>query len=194
MTQGVQFSSLLSLLSLLLISECSAADVPPPPPHCVRLAQPPPPPPRAVRLFADKGFVEEAPHSALRVKFHDLMITGDPKSVTPETARSLIPASIQEMDGSLIRISGFMYPPNVETDLPGFMLISASFFRSLDLHFGRNIGLDKKIGVRMKVGTTTDYIEGRPFDVVGRLKAFPRFHAGNLEFLYMIEDAEVIEQ
>lgn len=190
MTQNVQFSW---LLSLLMIGDCPAADVPPPPPESVRMVQLPPPPPLAVRLFADQGFVEEAPHGALRVKFRDLTIAGDPKSATPETARSLIPASIQEMDGSLIRISGFMYPPNMETDLPGFMLISASCFWSFDLHFGRNIGLDEKIGVRMKVGTKTDYLQRRPFDVVGRLKAVPRFRSGELVFLYMIEDAEVIE-
>lgn len=142
-----------------------------------------------MRLFADKGFVEEAPHGALRVKFHDLMITGDPKSVTPETARSLIPASIQEMNGSLIRISGCMYPPNMETNLKGFMLVSERYY----WNWGRSISLDEKNGVRMKVGTTTDYIEGRRIDVVGRLKAVPRFHAGNLVFLYMIENAEVIE-
>lgn len=187
MTHRAKFSW---LLSLLLISECSAVDVPPPPPESVRMVQLPPPPPRAVRLFADKGFVEEAPRGALRVRLHDLTIAGDPKSATPETARSLIPASIQEMDGSLIRISGFMYPPNMETDLKGFILVSEHYY----WNWGRSISLDKKIGVRMKVGTTTDYIEGRPFDVVGRLKAFPRFHAGNLEFLYMIEDADVIER
>lgn len=186
MTQNVQFSW---LLSLLLIGDCPAADVPPPPPESVRMVQLPPPPPLAVRLFADQGFVEEAPHGALRLGFHDLTITGDPKSATPETARSLIPASIQEMDGSLIRISGFMYPPNMETNLNGFMLVSERYY----WNWGRSISLDEKIGVRMKVGTTTGYIQQRPFDVVGRLKAVPRFRSAELVFLYMIEDAEIIE-
>lgn len=149
-----------------------------------------PPPPQAVRLFAGRGFSEEGPAGVLRVKFRDLTITGDPKSVTPETARSLIPASIQEMDGAQIRISGFMYPPNAETDLQGFMLVSERHY----WNWGRSISLDEKIGVRMKAGTTTDYIQGRPFDVVGRLRAAPRLLEGKPVFLYMIEDAEVIEQ
>ena len=175
------------MLALLLTDESLAADVPPPPPVVVPFIQPPPPP-QAVRLFAGKGFAEEGPAGALRVKFHDLTITGDPKSVTPETARSLIPASIQEMDGSLIRISGFMYPPMEETNIKGFMLVSERYY----WNWGRSISLDEKIVVRLKPGTMTDYIEGRPFDVDGRLKATPRALDGKVVFLYIIEDAVVI--
>ena len=45
----------------------------------------------------------------------------------------------------------------------------------------------------MRDGVTTDYIQLRPFDVVGIMRVKARIEDGQLLFLYIIDDAVVIE-
>ncbi len=53
-----------------------------------------------------------------------------------------------------------MFPPPIETDLPAFMFVRDNQICC----FGRKPKVYDKLGVKMKEGATTHYIQGHPFD------------------------------
>lgn len=141
-------------------------------------------------LIPEKSFKVVGPENAIRVSFDDLdllkVLNADP---VPLNIEQSMPAWLLGLTGTRVRIRGFMYPPNRETELPAFMMVRDS----KDCCFGRNVLIYDKIGVRMRDGVTTDYIQLRPFDVVGVMTVKARISDGKLMFLYMIEDAIVVE-
>lgn len=140
-------------------------------------------------LVPEKSFKVVGPEDAVRVSFDDLdllkVLNADP---VPLNIEDYMPQWLRALTGTRVRIRGFMYPPNSETELPGFMMVRDS----KDCCFGRNVLIYDKIGVRMREGVTTDYIQLRPFDVVGVMSVKARISDGKLVFLYMIDDAVVI--
>jgi hypothetical protein len=140
-------------------------------------------------LVPEKSFKVVGPEDAVRVSFDDLdllkVLNADP---VPLNIEEYMPKWLLALTGTRVRIRGFMYPPNSETELPGFMMVRDS----KDCCFGRNVLIYDKIGVRMREGVTTDYIQLRPFDVVGVMSVKARISDGKLVFLYMINDAVVI--
>ena len=114
------------------------------------------------------------------------MLNADP---VPLNIVDYMPQWLKALTGTRVRIRGFMYPTNSETELRGFMMVRDS----KDCCFGRNVLIYDKIGVRMRDGVTTDYIQLRPFDVVGIMRVKARIEDGQLLFLYIIDDAVVIE-
>ncbi|MEW4531153.1 hypothetical protein [Maioricimonas sp. JC845] len=142
-------------------------------------------------LVPEREFQVEGPEGALRVSFDDLdllkVLNMDP--VTAD-APNLLPDWMRELDGKRIRLRGFMYPPPLETGLPGFVLARDNQICC----FGRNPKPYDILPVQMRSGVTTDYIQGRPFDVVGVFHLRPDIEDGDVYQLYEIDDAVVIDQ
>ena len=84
-----------------------------------------------------------------------------------------------------------MYPTFQETGLKGFVLARDNQICC----FGRNPKIYDLIAVNMKSGTTTDYIQNRPFDVVGTFRiGLDAVEDGTIFGLYYIDEAAVIEK
>ncbi len=141
-------------------------------------------------LIPEKTFKAEGPHGALRVSFDDVdllkVLNADP---VPVDVEQHLPAWLSGLNGKTVRIRGWMFPPPIAKELPAFM-----FVRDNEICcFGRKPLIYDKFGVRMRSGVTTDYISGRPFDVEGRMVVKSRIQGGELFWLYLIEDAVVID-
>lgn len=147
--------------------------------------------PRVVTLLIpDKKFQTEGKgdEKALRVSFDDfdLLKVLNMEPVT-EDAPSRMPKWLKDLDGKRIRVRGFMFPPFEEEDIPIFTLARDNQICC----FGRNPLVYDLVDVFMRKGETTDYIQNRPFDVVGV------FHIGDSIVpgeLYSMDDAVVIDR
>ncbi len=149
--------------------------------------------PREVKLLVpDKKFRAEGPDGALRVSYDDLdllkVLNMDPVSLD---ADKKMPKWLKDLDGKRIRLRGFMFPPFMNTGISVFVLARDTQICC----FGRNPKPYDVIRVVMREGVTTDYIELRPFDVVGK------FHIEMLSYddekvdgVYYIDDAVIIQR
>ena len=160
-------------------------------PKAVVNADPLPGGPRV--LIPEKTFRAEGREQALRINYDDLdllkVINMEP--VTP-AAGELLPEWLKGLNGKVVRIRGFMYPPTSAEGLERFLLARDNQICC----FGRNPKVYDIIAVTMAAETTTDYIEQRPFDVVGRLRIVPENLATTDDLtiggLYYLDDAKVI--
>ncbi len=59
--------------------------------------------------------------------------------------------------------------------------------------FGRVAKIYDVFDVYMREGHTTNYIQGRPFDVVGLFHVRPEVERGTLYQLYVIDDAVIVD-
>jgi len=154
------------------------------------IPEPPPLEPREMKLLVPERQLPME-KGAVRVSFDDLdllkVLDAEP---VPVDVLDHFPKWLSELDGKTIRLKGWMFPPPIETDLPAFMFVRDNQICC----FGRKPKVYDKLGVKMKEGATTHYIQGHPFDVIGTLKYKPRIVNGELDFLYMIVDAEVVDQ
>lgn len=142
---------------------------------------------------ANREFVVEGPDKALRVGFDDLdllkILRMDP--VTADCVDRM-PAWLRGLDGKTVRIRGFMKPGLLLEGIPQFM-----FVRDTGLCcFGPKGKIYDMIAVTLKEGTTTNYIELRPFDVVGkfRIELLQLEDDGTIFGLYYIDDARIIQK
>jgi len=149
-----------------------------------------PKPPREVRvLVKENTFRVEGPEDALRITYDDidLLKVLNMEPVTPD-APELMPDWLKELDGKRVRIRGFMSPSFQQSGLREFLLgrdNKACCFP------GRAKVYDL-FPVKMRDGHTTDYIQNRPFDVVGIFQIKPWIEDGEVLRLYRIVDAIVI--
>ena len=145
--------------------------------------------PRVVTLLIpDKKFTTEGPEKALRVSFDDFdllkVLNMDPVT---EDAPSRMPKWLKDLDGKRVRVRGFMFPPFEDTNIRGFTLARDNQICC----FGRNPLVYDLVDVFMRKGESTDYIQNRPFDVIGV------FHIGDSIIpgeLYSLDDAVVIDK
>ena len=143
--------------------------------------------PREVKLLIpEKTFRTEGPQDALRVSFDDIdllkVLNMEP---VVETAPQLFPEWLKQLDGKRIRLRGFMYPAFRDTDLKGFVLARDNQICC----FGRSPKIYDLVTVLMRKGKMTDYIQGRPFDVVGVVHIEESEIAGEM---FWMNDAVVI--
>lgn len=148
--------------------------------------------PREIELLVPhKDFLRVKPDGALRVTYDDLdllkVLNMEP---VPEDAPKHFPLWLSELDGKRVRIRGFMVPPPREDGLSGFILARDNQICC----FGRDPKVYDIIPVFLKDGVTTRYIPNRPFDVVGRFFIRPDAYRGELENLYEIEDAVILDE
>lgn len=148
--------------------------------------------PREVKILVkNKSFRHISPGNALQVSYDDidLLKVMNMEPVTPE-APQLMPQWLKDLDGKRIRIRGFMYPPFQQTGNEYFLLARDNQICC----FGKNPKIYDLFPVVLKDGVTTDYILNRPFDVVGVFHIKAETVDGELERIYLIDDAIVIDQ
>jgi hypothetical protein len=137
-----------------------------------------------------RTFEVEGPDGAERVTFDDLdllkIIQMD--NVTPDCIEKM-PEWLRGLSGKKLRVRGYMKPSTQLENIPQFL-----FVRSTDLCcFGPKGKVYHMIAVSLKSGTTTDYIELKPFDVVGNFRIEKvQLDDGTIFLLYHIEDGTII--
>ncbi|MEZ6045488.1 MAG: hypothetical protein R3C11_07880 [Planctomycetaceae bacterium] len=150
--------------------------------------------PRQIELLIkDKSFKKVGKEKALQVSYDDIdllkVLNMEP---VPLDAVDYFPDWLNELDGKLIRIRGFMFPPFEATGIEKFLLARDNEICC----FGRDPKIYDIIRVKMKEGTSTDYISNRPFDVIGRFHIAPEAWEGDEKLLklYHIDEAVVISK
>lgn len=150
--------------------------------------------PREIKLLVpEKTFRKEGREKALRVSYDDVdllkVLNMEP---VPENAPQLMPEWLKGLNGKQIRIRGFMYPCFVDSGIEIFLLARDNEICC----FGRSPKVYDLIKVTMRDGLTTDYIQGRPFDVIGTFHIAEQAETeeGALPKLYRIENAIVVDR
>jgi hypothetical protein len=140
----------------------------------------------------ERTFAIEGSERALRISYDDLdllkILRMDP--VTTDCVDKM-PGWLRGLDGKKVRIRGFMKPGLVLTDIPQFMQVRDTGLCC----FGPKGKIHDMIAVTLRDGTTTDYIELRPFDVIGTFRiALDALDDGTVFRLYFIDDAVIAEK
>jgi hypothetical protein len=142
-------------------------------------------------LVPEQSFSVEGPDDAIRISYDDFdllkVLNMEP---VPVNAVDHFPKWLSNLDGKRVRVRGFMYPTFQETDIPGFVLARDNQICC----FGRNPKIYDLVEVTLRDGVTTDYIQGRPFDVVGIFHISPEADGDELWQLYQMTDAVVIDE
>ena len=108
----------------------------------------------------------------------------------PLDAERHFPDWLKGLDQKTVRLRGWMYPPAISEGIEQFLFVRDSGLCC----FGAKPRVYDKVGVTLKEGTSTNHINGRPFDVVGKLSIHGEAEDGELRWLYMLNDAEVIDK
>ncbi|MBL8817851.1 MAG: hypothetical protein JNL58_17630 [Planctomyces sp.] len=136
-----------------------------------------------------KLLISEKNSPALRVSYDDIdlmkVLNMEP---VPVNAVEYFPEWLKGLDGATIRIRGFMYPTFEATGLTGFTLARDNGICC----FVRQPKIYDIIAVELAPGVTSDYIEGKPFDVEGTFRIQPEADETALYRLFRIENARVL--
>jgi hypothetical protein len=142
-----------------------------------------------------REFRKEGPGGALRITYDDLDIEKllHVKKVPADVLEKL-PHWLTDLRGKRVRLRGFMLPTSVFNQTG-----NSSFVLTRDTGvccFGPNPTVYYLVMVKMKPGETTDYIDNRPFDVVGTfdIKPVRLEETGEDLELYQLRDAAVISK
>ena len=156
--------------------------------------------PRPIKLLVEnREFQKDESHAALRMTYDDLdllkILNMEP---VPLDAEKYLPSWLTELEGKEVVIRGWMYPTDRATGLKGFIFVRDNQVCC----FGPNAKAYDKMTVRLKKGSTVDYVQGRPIDVVGTfhieswIEDERDLRTGEfiekLNMLYHLEDAVVV--
>lgn len=140
-------------------------------------------------LIPEKRFLRDRGTTALRVSYDDIdllkVLNMEP---VPANAAEHFPGWLQELNGKSVRIRGFMFPTFEASGLTEFTMARDNGICC----FVRKPKIYDVIGVSLAEGVTTDYIEGRPFDVEGTFHIEPASDEQGLYRLYRISNARVV--
>ncbi len=148
--------------------------------------------PREVKILVkERSFRKVDPENVLLINYDDidLLKVMNMEPVTSQ-APELMPQWLKELNGQRIRIRGFMYPPFQQTGNEFFQLARDNQICC----FGKNPKIYDLFPVVMRDGVTADYILNRPFDVVGVFHIKAETIDGELQRIYLIDDAIVIDK
>ena len=141
-------------------------------------------------LIPEKSFRRERGTDAVRVSYDDIdllkVLNMEP---VPPNAVEYFPEWLASLNGKQIRIRGFMYPKFVNEGITSFTLARDNGICC----FQRMPKIYDVIFVQLKEGETTDYIDGRPFDVEGTFRFDDEGDGTELPRLYKIENASVLD-
>jgi hypothetical protein len=140
-------------------------------------------------LVAERHFRKERRTDAVRVTYDDIdllkVLNMEP---VPADAVEYFPEWLKSLNGKPVRIRGFMYPTFQANGLSRFTLARDNGICC----FVRQPKIYDIIGVELADGITTDFIEGRPFDVEGIFHIDPLADEQDLFRLYRIDNARVL--
>jgi hypothetical protein len=142
-------------------------------------------------LIPSRQFPKVGPEGVIRISFDDLDLLKilNMEPVVP-AATQMLPGWLRDLSGQRIRLRGFMYPTFAATGLEEFVLARDNEICC----FVRQPKIYDVVHVNLRPGTTTRYIDNRPFDVVGKLKIELVADGEAVIALYSIEEAQVIEK
>lgn len=149
--------------------------------------------PREIKLLIpEKELSVEGPENLIRISFDDIdllkVLNMEP---VPPNAVDYFPEWLKSLDGKRVILRGWMFPPGRTEKISKFMFVRDNGICC----FQRKPKVYDKLGVTMREGHTTNYIEGRPFDVVATLRLAPDVIEGNeLFWLYFLDDAVVLDK
>lgn len=175
--------------SAAVVKAFPGADALPGTPSTITAAEPKP---GGIQLLVpEREFKTEGPQNALRVSYDDLdllkVLNMEP---VPEDAVKHFPSWLKALDGRKVRVRGFMYPTFQATGIDQFVLARDNQICC----FGRNPKVYDLVSVQMKERETTDYIQNRPFDVIGTFRIDLIAEGGKPMGLYWLEDSIVINK
>ncbi len=149
--------------------------------------------PRKVELLVpQKSFAKDRKTGALRITYDDLnLLTVLNMEPVTDDAVSWMPAWMTALNGQMVRVRGFMYPPYQAEGLEGFVLLKDN----QNCCYGPGAKIYDHILVKMKAGTTARYVPlQESLEVVGRFKIDLESAGESVFQLYVIEDAAVISR
>jgi len=146
--------------------------------------------PRKIELLIPEHHLrKERGTDAVRVTYDDIdllkVLNMEP---VPVDAVEHFPEWLKSLNGKPVRIRGFMYPTFEASGLTRFTLARDNGICC----FVRQPKIYDIIGIELAGGITTDYIEGRPFDVEGTFHIEPMADEKDLSRLYRIDNARVL--
>lgn len=144
--------------------------------------------PRQIELLIpQQTFVKEK--GAWRVSFDDIdllkVLNMEP---VPVDAANHFPEWLRNLNGQRVRIRGYMYPTYQDSGIENFLMVRDTGICC----FGRLPKLYDQIFVSLAPGKTTNYLNLRPFDVVGIFRIEMEVAKGVPLTLYWLDEAEVI--
>jgi hypothetical protein len=136
------------------------------------------------------NFEVEGPDGALRVTFGDLDLQKQVnlQTITADCVEKM-PGWLKALVGKRVRLRGYMKPGFTTEGISQFL-----FVRSTDLCCFQPKGrVDHMAATTLKPGTTTDFIDLKPFDVVGTFRIdLMQLDDGLIFLLYHVDDATII--
>jgi hypothetical protein len=148
--------------------------------------------PRKVEvLIKEKSFKTDPATGALRASYDDIdllkVLNMDP--VTKDAVQKM-PVWLKGLNGKQVIIRGFMKPDYVETGIKRFLMVRDTGLCC----FGPVTRVYDMIEVALKPGTATDYIELKPFDVMGTMRIEMKAEDDLVYGLYYLDDAKIIHK
>jgi hypothetical protein len=137
-----------------------------------------------------KAFLRDDESGALKVSFADLNLKSvlNIESVTRDDVNRF-PDWLKSLNGTKIRIRGYMYPTYEETGIETFVLDHSPRITN----FGTDPKVYELLQVKLAAGTTTDYVGGaRPTEVIGLFRIELCIEDGKIYGLYFLDDAVVV--
>jgi hypothetical protein len=140
-----------------------------------------------------RTFRPEGPEQALRITYDDLdllkWLQMDP--VVPNCVEQM-PEWMRDLNGKKVRLRGFMKPHEISTGFRRFIFVKDTGLCC----FGPAGKIYDLIQVTLQKGTTTDYIELTPFDVIGtfRIEIAALEDTQEVYELFHIDDAKIMRK
>lgn len=144
-------------------------------------------------LPQNRTFRPEGAEQALRITYDDLdllkWLQMDP--VTPDCVEKM-PEWLRGLNGKKVRLRGFMKPHEISTGFRRFIFVKDTGLCC----FGPAGKIYDLIQVTLLKGTTTDYIELTPFDVIGtfRIQVVALDDTQEVYELFHIDDAKIVRK
>jgi len=144
-------------------------------------------------LPQNRTFRPEGAEQALRITYDDLdllkWLQMDP--VTPDCVEKM-PEWLRGLNGKKVRLRGFMKPHEISTGFRRFIFVKDTGLCC----FGPAGKIYDLIQVTLLKGTTTDYIELTPFDVIGtlRIEVAALDDTQEVYELFHIDDAKIVRK
>lgn len=144
-------------------------------------------------LIPDKKFKAEGKNKALRISFDDLDIERvlNTKKLSLDLPEKM-PEWMKKLHGQRVRLRGYMHPASAFTPdgIKRFVIVRSTAAMS----FGPSPRIDLLAEVRLRAGTTTEYVDNKPIDVEGILRINPKQFemTDEIDQFYLMDDVEII--
>ena len=139
-------------------------------------------------LIPHRQFRQEG--NALRASFDDIdLLKSLNMAPVPVNAADYFPDWLKSLNGTHVRIRGYMRPGFEAEDITEFLFVRDNG----ECCYGPIPKIYDMIAVELTDGESTDLIEGTPFDVEGTFRIEPHADEVELYGLFFIDDGVIIE-